>query len=236
MTPSPDPGRHAGRHAAFASQSPAEGPALLMDDVYAILRTELLQRTLAPGARINLEAVARRLNCSNTPVRRALERLESEGFVNKEPFRGFIASPLLDARVIAEIYDTRLLLEPVFAARAAQRGIERTSGALASLCDPDAIDVLLVGPQEHELQSRDVAFHLTVAEQAGNTIAAETLRGVLSRGVPYSLYTSHEPARLAWDEHRAIAAAVEARDPARAAEAMRNHLRHGVQSFRDAIA
>lgn len=237
MTRSPDRRWEAdGRQAGSRSQHLEERAALLTDDVYATLRAMLQQRELPPGARINLEALARRLSCSNTPVRRALERLETEGLVTKEPFRGFIASPLLDARVIAEIYDTRMLLEPVFAARAAQRGIERTSRALASLCDPAAIDALLVGPQEHELQRRDVAFHLTIAEQAGNAVSVETLRTVLARGIPYSLYSSNELARLAWDEHRAIVTSVEAGDPGGAAEAMRTHLRHGLQSYRDAIA
>ncbi|MEC3976049.1 GntR family transcriptional regulator [Amycolatopsis sp. H20-H5] len=42
----------------------------------------------APGARVNIDEIARELVVSATPVREALARLESEGLVSRLPPRG----------------------------------------------------------------------------------------------------------------------------------------------------
>jgi DNA-binding GntR family transcriptional regulator len=64
---------------------------MLADDVYATVRQSLLDQRIAPGSRINLDALARELHVSHTPVRHALARLDSEGLVRREPFRGYRA-------------------------------------------------------------------------------------------------------------------------------------------------
>ncbi|MBA3889242.1 MAG: GntR family transcriptional regulator [Gemmatimonadaceae bacterium] len=51
------------------------------DQVYARLRTLIVQAQLAPGSRIIETDVAERLGVSRTPVREALQRLLQEGYV-----------------------------------------------------------------------------------------------------------------------------------------------------------
>src|SRR3954453_21778562 len=136
---------------------------VLADDVYEIIRDSLISQRIAPGARLNLDELARKLHVSNTPVRQALARLESDGFVTKEPYRGFAASRLLDSRTIIELYEYRLLIEPATAARAARKRTELQAIDLERTCAEETISGVIADPvREEELPQLDVDFHCTV--------------------------------------------------------------------------
>jgi DNA-binding GntR family transcriptional regulator len=96
----------------------------LGDDVYETLRSAVLEHTLKPGDRVNIDALARELEVSPTPVREALARLESEGLLRKRPLAGYTVSPLLTRREFDDMFDMRLLLECAAARWAASRATE----------------------------------------------------------------------------------------------------------------
>lgn len=209
---------------------------VLADDVYEILRDGLISRRIEPGSRLNLDLLARELHVSNTPVRQALARLESEGLVTKEAYRGFAASRLLDSRTIVELYEYRLMVEPPTAARAAQRRSEEGAVELETLCDADIVTRLLDAPvAESELPQRDVDFHLCIAREATNRVIVDNLDQTLTRMRTYSGYGQTGAPEEAWEEHRAIAEAIRARDPDAAAQAMRAHLSSGLGRIRAAF-
>lgn len=211
--------------------------SVLADDVYDILRDGLISRQIVPGSRLNLEMLARKLHVSNTPVRQALARLESEGLVTKEPYRGFAASPLLDSRTIVELYEYRLLIEPATAARAAKRRTEDGATSLEQLCDPATIEQLLnAPPAESDLPQRDCDFHLRIAREATNSVILENLDQTLTKMRVYSLYGQAGAAQPAWEEHVLIAEAIRARDPEAAAQAMRQHLTAAMSRIRQAVS
>jgi DNA-binding GntR family transcriptional regulator len=198
---------------------------ILADDVYGILRDDLLSGRTAPGSRLNLDQLARRLHVSNTPVRQALARLEAEGLVTKEPYRGFAASRLLDSRTISELYEYRIFLEPPTAARAARQAAGEPLDELEHLCDTDDVARLVRDGDVNELGQRDVDFHLQIARIAGNSVVVENLAQTLARMRLYTAYDRSGAGDRAWDEHREIAAALRNQDPEAAAAAMRHHLR-----------
>jgi DNA-binding GntR family transcriptional regulator len=57
----------------------------LTSDVYDVVMDMLMNHTLGPGSRLNIDQLARLLGVSPTPVREALARVESEGLVTKAP-------------------------------------------------------------------------------------------------------------------------------------------------------
>jgi len=81
------------RDAAPETPLPEEAPRLqtrsLREQVYDYLRAEMARGGLQPGAFLDLNAIARRLGISRTPLREALLHLESQGFVTIFPRRGF---------------------------------------------------------------------------------------------------------------------------------------------------
>jgi DNA-binding GntR family transcriptional regulator len=209
---------------------------VLADDVYDILRDGLISRRIEPGSRLNLDLLARELHVSNTPVRQALARLESEGLVTKEAYRGFAASRLLDSRTIVELYEYRLMVEPPTAARAAQRRSDEGAADLEEMCDPKTVKKLLKAPPaDSELPQRDVDFHLCIARQATNSVVVENLDQTLTRMVLYSGYGQSGAPAEAWEEHVLIARAIRAADPDAAALAMRQHLTAGLGRIRQAF-
>ncbi|HVK21723.1 MAG TPA: GntR family transcriptional regulator [Actinokineospora sp.] len=212
------------------------GRELVRDGVYENLRLRLVSRSLTPGTRLNLVDLGRELHVSNTPIRRALERLEAEGLVTREPNRGFAASPLLDERAITELYDYRLLLEPSAAARAARGPHDALLDKLAELAPSPELGELVDDPAAAlALRERDFRFHTLIAQAAGNSVVAKYLTAALASMGPYTLY--HDPAAItvAWEEHRKIVDAIRAGDADRASDAMRVHLSQARLRLRNAV-
>ena len=83
------------RQSSDASKSKAA-----VSDVYASMRASILKGEIAPGARINIDAVSRSLGVSQTPVREVLQRLEGDNLVVYSPGRGYSTTPLLDLSLI----------------------------------------------------------------------------------------------------------------------------------------
>ncbi len=56
-----------------------------MSDVYSTMRASILKGEIEPGTRINIDAVARSMGVSQTPVREVLQRLEGDNLVVYSP-------------------------------------------------------------------------------------------------------------------------------------------------------
>ena len=108
---------HAVRSAA-AERLLVERPPLV-DDVHDVLVDMLMNHDLDAGARLNIDALARSLRVSPTPIREALARMEAEGLVVKEPRRGYTVAPLIGLEDLRALMDFRLLIEPAAASAAA---------------------------------------------------------------------------------------------------------------------
>jgi DNA-binding GntR family transcriptional regulator len=207
-------------------------PKMLGDEVYEILRGDLISGRIHPGARLNLDQLARELHVSNTPVRQALARLEADRLVTRQPNRGFAASALLDRRAIMMSYEFRLLIEPPTAARAAARRTDEHIEGLRQICDITQARDLATSPDtlEEFLAERDIAFHTAVAVAAGNTTVVEHLGMELSRmGVYLPTYLHLDPQEDTWSELALVMEAVIAGDKQAAAAAMRAHLLSGMR-------
>jgi DNA-binding GntR family transcriptional regulator len=77
----------------------------LKEQVYNYLRQQFQKHRLQPGAVINMEATAKKLGISKTPLRDALIQLEMEGFVTISPRRGIFvnALPLSEIREFYQV-------------------------------------------------------------------------------------------------------------------------------------
>lgn len=205
---------------------------VLGDEVYSRLRSMIMDSSIAPGTRINIEDVARQLDVSPTPVRESLARLESDGLVDKLPLKGYRTTELLDRDEVRELYELRLLLEPNAAARAAQRitpeGAAELRAEIAT-CHVSRDDAEYESYQD--LSSHDVRIHDLILALAGN----ETIRQAYAR-THCHLHTF----RLAYagtfgnhtiEEHTAVTDAIIAGDAATAESTMRAH----IESSRDRI-
>ncbi|MFF2493986.1 GntR family transcriptional regulator [Agromyces sp. NPDC058064] len=210
---------------------------VLADEVYEILHESLLLGRIAPGARLNLDRLARELHVSNTPVRQALARLEADGLVTKEPYVGFTASPILDSRTVEQLFDLRLMIEAPTAARAAKHAGVEAAARLTQICD--TADSLLEERSPENLQrlgSSDIEFHMAIATRAGNDVVVEYLKEILEQMGRYNILSSSPSAvEHAWEEHRAILEAIATGDPTASLQAMKDHLNKALARLHDLV-
>jgi DNA-binding GntR family transcriptional regulator len=199
-------------------------PAQLERRVYEQLRDEILSGTLTTGAQLVEARIATDLGVSKTPVREALIRLQRDGLVEIEPYRG--ARVIEPAEVdVREILELRILLECHIARDLANRR------------PPDVLDSLERTIEEcrRALQARDDArahsalteFSDVMAEACGNKRlgkALDELRSVLLLIANTSL---RRPGREAQSlaEHEQLLAAIRAGDAEAAAAATEAHIR-----------
>ena len=78
--------------------------------VYEKLRQKIIKGKLQPGQKLVMASLAKTFSCSETPVREAIRRLESDGYVNFTPHSGAIVTKI-DDRELSEIYLIRISLE-----------------------------------------------------------------------------------------------------------------------------
>lgn len=78
--------------------------------VYNRLRQDIIKGKLKPGQKVVMAELAKAFGLSETPVREAIRRLESEGYVNFTPHMGAIVTKI-DKNELAEIYLIRIALE-----------------------------------------------------------------------------------------------------------------------------
>ena len=84
--------------------------ATLTQSVYAQLRADILGGRMRPGEKIRAEALRKRFNTASSPVREALNRLLSEGFVALEEQKGFRVAPV-SAEELKELVKTRCWID-----------------------------------------------------------------------------------------------------------------------------
>lgn len=218
----------------MSSSSVLSSPALpsrpvrsaLVDDVYEAIKAWIMDSVREPGVRANIDALARSLDVSHTPVREALARLDAEGLVAKERSRGYTVTPPLSATEVAELYEFRQLLEPWAAGRAATRcdadAVTRLEAELATCADAPGDD----GYEAYRaIADHDERFHDLVLELAGNDQARKAFAGTHCHLHLFRLSYGRGMGRQALAEHRAVVDAIVAGDDDAAAAAMAAHLR-----------
>lgn len=84
--------------------------ATLTQTVYAQLRADILSGRMRPGEKIRAEALRKRFNTASSPVREALNRLLSEGFVALEQQKGFRVAPV-SVEELEELVKTRCWID-----------------------------------------------------------------------------------------------------------------------------
>lgn len=189
-----------------------------VDEVYRVLLDAISDGSLAPGTRLTQEEIAEQFEVSRSPVLQALRLLKKDGLVQDAPGRGVLVAPL-DLEWIGKLYEVRGALDALAAKLAAQRGarIDKaliTAGRKASK-----------GKDVKSMIDADIAFHNAVYQASGNPLIADSahLHWVHLRRVMGAVLQSSAQRESIWDEHAAIADAINACDEARAVELTERH-------------
>lgn len=134
----------------------------------------IFDHEITPGSRVNIDALSVQLEVSQTPVREALARLESDGLIEKEPLKGYKATQLLSIKQLKDLFQFRLLIEP-WAAEQAAKLIDNTGKtALKAEMQSAKTALKFVGEDQFQaLSEHDSRFHTLISSISGNQTVAE---------------------------------------------------------------
>jgi DNA-binding GntR family transcriptional regulator len=149
------------------------------EEVYEILKREIIRLELAPGTVIDDVALCKRLGVSRQPIREALIRLSSEGLVEANRNRSTIVASF-DIASIRDFLDGVLLMYRLTCRLAAENS--RVHGAADVLSAYKAhAEAAKVGHIDGIVE-QNRQFHLAIANLAGNEIYANWVRNLLDHG------------------------------------------------------
>lgn len=193
-------------------------------EVYVVLRRQILQNLIAPGERLNIDAIARGLNVSHTPVREAIRRLEGDRLVRTGPSKGYWAAPLITQDELRDLYEFRLVIELWAIREVATNRLSNPARVLRDEIDRFENAIQDGGDIRTVLLEHDQNFHGGILEALGNTMVKTAFEHTHCHFHAFRLYTADTTGEFTLREHRAITEAVASGDPDRAEEVMREHL------------
>lgn len=198
--------------------------------VYEVVRRSIMRGLLPPDTRLAQAQIAEQLQTSTTPVREALRRLAGEGLVRIDAHRGALVRGL-DKAELMEIYEIRLLLEPLAIRKAAEQISDAELAEAESLWDRmnDHSDISAWAELNRE-------FHGVFARAARSPKLIQILGGLRDSAAPYVRWSIalHPgfPVK-ANQEHRELMDACRARDGELAAAIEEKHLRATLAAVTD---
>jgi DNA-binding GntR family transcriptional regulator len=189
-------------------------------DAYQLILQAIDRGTYRPGARLVESELAERFGVSRTPIREALQRLETQGLLTRDGRSLIVAS--LDHGQMAQLYAVRTELEGLAARLAAQHAAAEEIRVLQQMVADD--QALLDDPDALSLANR--RFHKQIHLASHNTYLVQQL-DLVHRSMALMATTSlaaEGRGPVALEEHAAIVAAIAARDGDGAAAALKLHL------------
>ncbi|MCU4119154.1 GntR family transcriptional regulator [Variovorax sp. N23] len=206
-------------------------PRALYEEVAELLRQRIFSRELEPGSWIDEMKIAEEYGISRTPLREALKVLAAEGLVTMKVRRGAYVTEV-SQQDLADVYHLLSLLESDAAGVVAERATEAQLHTLQLLhAELEAAAIPGQVDREHFFAINE-RFHMQLLAIANNRWRDQMvadLRKVMKLNRHNSLLKSgriDESLR----EHRALMAAIVARDPTAAMARMREHFSNGLEA------
>ena len=198
---------------------PAKRKELKSSKVYAALKEMISDYRFQPGARLNVEKLAREFRLSRIPVWEAVRRLEQEGLLQTIPNRGVFMAEMTLERAF-ELFQVRGALERLAGRLAAEKMDKRTL-AKTEKCLFRQLKVVEKGDLVGYSQS-DYEFHSLIYRSTGNRPLEEMLESVKTKMQPVGLQVSPILIDL-YEDHRAIFEGLRKKDPERVERAFQGH-------------
>ncbi len=195
-------------------------PENLTQQAYRHIRDEIILGKLDGRQHLTENFFAERFGISKSPVREALNRLESEGLITIVPRRGaFVAE--LSVQDIEEIFELREALESMVVRNVLldKKSLARMRSAVMS-----AKQFREENDKTNYIRA-DAAFHITLVESSSNTRLRKILENMRNQMLIVRTRTFELSSHTSVKQHLSILEALEAGNHDRAANLMAEHIR-----------
>jgi DNA-binding GntR family transcriptional regulator len=205
----------------------------IVDDAYRKLRFQVVKRIIPPGARISALSLTRKMHVSRTPIREALRRLQSEGFVAWSPGKGFVVTTI-SLEDIDHIYAIRVSLEGL-AGRLAAPAVARDPARIAAL-EALLAETRALGEDGavEQYADKNIEFHNLIFEATGNPWLISMLENLNLQVRRFIVNALHIPGRVkrSMVDHRAIVDRLKAGDAGGVEKLCAAHVRTAAEDLK----
>lgn len=193
------------------------------DVAYEQLREMILDLRLPPGSVVNEQALAAELELGRMPVREAIARLASDRFVSVHPRRSTVVTAF-SLEDVLDMFDAREAIECGVAHIAARRATRDDLATLRRLVE--AAHRAREGTDHGAFLHDDHEIHAFLVHMVRNSLLQDAADRLLLHNLRFwrSYWTSRPAQHATMIPHDDLLAALEAHDPERAEQAMREHI------------
>ena len=218
-------------------------PEKLSQAVVRQIERLILQGILRPGERLPAEReLSERLGVSRPSLREAVSELQASGLLTARPGAGIYVAEVLGSafapalirlfgshdEAVFDYLDFRSDMEGLAAERAARLGSDTDLAVIAAIFAKMEVAHQKRNPEDEA--ALDAQFHMAIIEASHNVIMLHMMRSMydlLREGVFYNrqiMFRQKNTRDLLLDQHRAINAALQQRDPEAARAAVSAHM------------
>lgn len=205
----------------------------IAEQIAAALRQEIVSGQLPAGTRLPQVEIAQRFGISTTPVREAFGLLQRDGLVQIDTHRGVtVFLPTIEDLI--EHYEIRMALEMLAAEKAAERFQLQDVPPLVAILD----EMFATADSAHYVELNH-QFHMNLYRPGVGSRLLTMIEELRNASLAYNhLYASADipkDAERLDAEHRAILAACQSNDPARASNAVRQHIYQTILHIKEVL-
>lgn len=202
----------------------------LIEEAYRKIKQMIFEQKLVPGQRLVYQDLGDLLHMSRTPIIVGLNRLEQDGFVAYETFRGFYVKPI-DPQEVWDAFGVREALETYAVEQAVKLG---------SIEDIKTLEEKLEAHkayQPHYYTRKkfflDSEFHIQIAAMSKNRVLKLLLRRNFEHIYLRAKLENYDPHRMTTsvEEHLRLIEKMKKKDVIGSVELIRNH----IQNARDHV-
>lgn len=216
-------------------QTPSETSKATAERIAAILRDRIVKGEFAPLDRLVERRLSAELDVSRTPVREALKLLEADGLVEITLHRGALVS-MFGPEEAVHLFDVISSLESLAAQRLAETittdGLQRLEDLHGTMLDQFRSDRI------SDYFDTNTLIHDFIVTGSGNPIVIETHCRLIARARRgrFMAIMNRDRLEQAVGEHETLMQAFRSRDPDKAAEVWKIHLRHTGETLAEVLS
>jgi DNA-binding GntR family transcriptional regulator len=199
--------------------------------VYLKLKQMIMKREFTPNERIDALEIANKLGISRTPVRDALNMLESEGFIRVVPRQGIYVNGIYKKDLI-ELFEFRKMVE-LFSLETGFNNVRNNVQSMKDILTSVENSLNSENYDGHKLMNADINLHKFIVDATENRRIIDSytnLNGHVQMARAYYLQ-DFERLRHAHDEHNKIIAGIMEGNKEETVKVLEEHLEHTLSNL-----
>ncbi len=196
----------------------------LSTQIYEALRERIIEGELPPGSRIRERDLAEEFNVSRIPIREAMPRLESEGFISTLPRRGAVVTEM-KLEDVKELFAVRASLE-VLAARLAAAACAAGADTTVLFTRLASAEGALDTGDDRRIAAANSALHEEILRLSGNKLLISTMVPINGRVRRLFRLEAERDQRVLCAEHSRLVREIAEGNEERAASVASAHVEH----------